>query len=90
LDTVVIGISVDNIGDQQKFTNKEKLNFPLFADADKEVAKKFGVLKGPFAQRVTFVIDKKGIVRRIYPKMNLRKHPDEVLAFVKKNLRTKD
>jgi peroxiredoxin Q/BCP len=87
---VVIGISTDKLADQQKFTAKEKLSFPLYADAEREIAKKFGVLKGPFAQRVTFVIDKKGIVRKIYSQMNLRKHPDEVLAFVTENLTTKD
>jgi peroxiredoxin Q/BCP len=87
---VVIGISTDKLADQQKFTDKEKLNFPLYADAEKEIAKKFGVLRGPFAQRVTFVIDKKGIVRKIYPQVNLRKHPDDVLAFVKEKLTTKE
>jgi peroxiredoxin Q/BCP len=87
---VVIGISTDKLADQQKFAAKEKLNFPLYADAEKEIAKEFGVLKGPYAQRVTFVIDKKGIVRKIYSQVNLRKHPDEVLAFVKENLAKRD
>jgi thioredoxin-dependent peroxiredoxin len=86
---VVIGVSIDKLADQQKFTAKEKLNFPLYADQEREVAKKFGVLKGSYAQRVTFVIDKKGIVRKIYPKVNLKNHPDEVLTFVKENLATK-
>ena len=87
---MVIGISTDKLADQQKFTDKEKLNFPLYADAEREIAKKFGVLKGTYAQRVTFVIDKKGIVRKIYSQVNLRKHPDEVLAFVTENLTMKD
>lgn len=44
LNTVVIGISTDNVEDQMKFTDKEKLNFPLFADPEKKAAKTFGVL----------------------------------------------
>jgi peroxiredoxin Q/BCP len=81
---VVIGISTDPLALQQKFTDKEKLNFPLYADADKTVAKAFGVLSpGGTAQRQTFVIDKKGNVVKHYPKVTPATHPDEVLAFVK-------
>jgi peroxiredoxin len=44
-----------------------------------------------FAQRSTFVIDKKGIVRQIYApgKVDVMKHPDEVLAYIKENLAEK-
>ena len=87
----MIGISTDMLDDQVKFTDKEKLTFPLYADADKKVSKTFGVLgSAGFAQRATFVIDKKGIVRKIYPKVgDAAKHPDEVLAYVKENLKDK-
>ncbi len=85
----MIGISTDKLEDQKKFTDKESLNFPLFADAEHKTAKEFGVLVSgkAYAQRATFVIDKKGIIRKIYPKVaNIQKHPDEVLAYVKDNL----
>ncbi len=85
---MVIGVSVDNLDTQKKFTEKENLNFPLFADADKKAAEAFGVLsKVGFAQRWTFVIDKKGIVRKIYTKVSPAQHADEVLAYVKENLK---
>src|SRR5271155_5510725 len=60
LDTVIVGISTDNLEDQMKFTEKEKLNFPLFADPEKKAAKTFGVLnaKNGLAMRWTFIIDK--------------------------------
>jgi peroxiredoxin Q/BCP len=82
---VVIGISTDPIEAQQKFSAKEKLNFPLVADADKTAAKAYGVISrdGNYAKRVTFVIDKEGVIRKIYPQVDIRKHPDQVLAFVK-------
>jgi thioredoxin-dependent peroxiredoxin len=88
---VVIGISADKLEDQQRFTDKENLNFPLLADADKQATKAFGVLMAgrPYAQRVTFVIDKKGIVRKVYVVKEIKKHPDEVLAYVKENLAEK-
>jgi len=84
---VVIGISVDKLADQQKFTVKAKLNFPLLADPEKKVTKEFGVLSpSGRAARSTFVIDKNGVVRKIYTSVNPGKHPEEVLAYIKENL----
>jgi peroxiredoxin Q/BCP len=85
---VVIGVSTDNLESQRKFAQQEKLNFPLGADSDKKVAEAFGVLgKAGFAQRWTFVIDKKGVVRKVYMNVKPAEHPDEVLAYVKENLK---
>jgi len=87
---VVIGISTDTLEKQQEFTNKENLNFPLYADADKKVAKEFGVLMPQgYAQRATFVIDKQGIIRKFYPKADASKHPAEVLAYVREHFAEK-
>jgi peroxiredoxin Q/BCP len=87
LDTVVIGISTDTLALQEKFTKEHNLNFPLFADTDKKVAKAYGVLSDRgFASRYTYVIDKKGTVRKIYTKVSPANHPDEVLEFIKDNL----
>lgn len=84
---MVIGISTDKLADQEKFTKRDKLNFPLFADADRKSAKTYGVLtaKG-FAGRTTFVIDKKGIVRKIEKVTKAGAHPEEVLLWIKENL----
>ena len=86
---MVLGISTDKLDDQVKFTDKEKLGFPLLADPDKKVARAYGVLgPGGYAKRSTFVIDKKGVVRKIYPAvLSIPDHPDEVLKFVKDNLK---
>lgn len=87
MDTVVIGISVDNIDSQAAFVAKEQLTFPLLADSTKKVAQAFGVLSPRgYASRVTFVIDKEGKIRKIYRRVRPATHPDEVLAFIKKNL----
>jgi peroxiredoxin Q/BCP len=87
LDTVVIGISTDKVEDQQKFTDKEKLNFPLLADDGKETTKAFGSLgANGMASRYTFVIDKQGTIRKVYTKVSPNSHPDEVVKFVKENL----
>jgi peroxiredoxin Q/BCP len=84
---VIIGISTDTLADQQKFTDKEKLNFSLFADADKKASKAYGVLNARgMANRETFIIDKKGVVRKVYTKVDVGAHPAEVLKFVKESL----
>ena len=87
LDTVVIGVSVDKLEDQQKFTDKEKLSFPLLADTDKTAAKAYGALgANGLASRYTFVIDKQGTIRKVYTKVSPNSHPEEVIKFVQENL----
>jgi peroxiredoxin Q/BCP len=88
LDTVLLGISTDTLDAQQKFTDKEHLPYPLLADTDKTVAKEYGVLNPTrgFANRVTFIIDKDGVVRKVYTKVTPKDHPDEVLSYVKEHL----
>jgi len=85
----VIGISTDTLDSQDKFTKKEKLNFPLLADDERQVAKRFGALmsNGQYARRVTVIIDKQGIVAKIYPAVNnAGGHAQEVLEYVKTHL----
>jgi peroxiredoxin Q/BCP len=88
LDTVVIGISTDPVALQKQFIEKERLNFPLLADADKSIAKRFGVLNEQrgFANRMTFVIDKNGNIAKVYEKVAPKGHPEEVLKFVQERL----
>ena len=89
---MIIGISVDTLALQQKFTDKEKLPYPLLADSDKNFAKAFGVLnpKNNLASRATFVIDKEGKLAKIYnPVGNAGGHPEEVLKFVEKTFKKK-
>lgn len=76
-DTVVIGFSADTVDLQQKFTDTEKLNFPLLADKDKKLMTALGV-KG----RSTWVIDKEGKIAKIYTTVTPANHPKEVLDFV--------
>jgi thioredoxin-dependent peroxiredoxin len=88
LDTVVIGISTDKLDDQLKFTEKEKLEVPLLADPDKTMTRAFGALNPErgMANRYTYVIDKKGVIRKIYKQVKPAEHPAEVLEYVKENL----
>ena len=87
-DTVIVGISTDTLDAQEQFTKKERLNFPLLADDQMKVSKQLGVMspRGKVTQRVTFIIDKQGTIRKIYTKVSPQDHPQEVLTYVKENL----
>ena len=63
---------------------KYGLNFTLLAESDKQVNELYGVL-GPFgfSRRVTFVLDKQGVIRKIFPSVDVGVHSKEVLAALK-------
>ena len=84
---VVIGVSSDDIASHQAFAANHKLPFLLLSDKDKTVADKYGVGKslGILPGRVTFVIDKQGIVRLMFSsQLNFEKHVTEALEALKK------
>ena len=86
-DVVVLGASGDAVPKQQEFIDKEKLPMPLLADTELKLIKELGILnaKGTASQRFTFVVDKDGKIAKIYGtgKIDVNKHPKEVLEFVK-------
>jgi peroxiredoxin Q/BCP len=85
-NVVVIGASGDDLSLQQKFIDEHKLPFALLADTKQELIKDLGILSSPSGttpKRTTFVIDKDGKIAKIYTKVDVTKHPQEVLDFVK-------
>jgi peroxiredoxin Q/BCP len=84
LGAIVLGVSVDDVDSHKSFKEKENLNFTLLADPDKTVTEKYGVLNMiGIASRVTFVIDKQGIIRKIYEKVDPAENYKELLDFLK-------
>ena len=63
-DAQVLGASIDPVDTLKKFADSLKLPFPILADADGKVARAYGVEKGGYADRVTFVIGKDGKVAK--------------------------
>jgi peroxiredoxin Q/BCP len=79
---VVLGISTDSKNDIKRFVRDNKLNFPLLSDRNKIVAAKYGVLRDDGrAKRVTFIIDKKGIIVKILEVTEIGNHSQEVLEI---------
>ncbi|HEY3281311.1 MAG TPA: peroxiredoxin [Armatimonadota bacterium] len=81
----VFGISLDGIESHKSFAEQQKLNYPLLADPDKKVTQRYGVLheSGNFAKRVTFIIDPKGVLRKIDDGVKTGTHGKDLVAEVK-------
>lgn len=82
----VIGISGDSVDSHKKFANKYNLPFTLLSDSKNEVRKLFGVPSTLFVLpgRVTYVVDKEGIVKHIFDSMlDFNAHVDEALKTLK-------
>ena len=80
-DTVVLGVSVDSVASHRRFTDKFQLPFPLLADEQKTICRRYGTLGLlGFAQRATFVIGKDGRILQIFPQVQVDGHVQEVLA----------
>ena len=84
----ILGISKDTLAKHEKFTAKHDLNITLGSDEDGAVCEAFGVWveKKMYGrtymgiQRATFLIDPKGVVQTVWPKVIVKGHADSVLA----------
>ncbi len=87
----VVGVSPDKQGVQKKFETKYKLPFPLIADTSHDILEKYGVWdqKKLFGReymgvlRTTFVIDEKGVIRKIFQKPKNKAHAEEIVSAMK-------
>ncbi len=84
---VVLGVSPDNEKKHKKFEEKYELPFTLIADPDKIIIEKYGVWgeknlygrKYMGLHRTTFLIDEKGLIKKIFKKPRSKVHSDEIL-----------
>lgn len=84
---VVLGVSADSIGSHEKFKQKFDLNFPLLSDPDKKLIQSYGAWKEKSMygkkymgiERTTVIIDEQGKVARLFPKVKVDGHFDEVM-----------
>ncbi len=80
----VVGVSTDSLKRQAGFKAKHELDFPLIADVDKRIVELFGVKQSllGIAKRVTFLIDRQGIIRFVWPKVRVKGHVDEIITKI--------
>lgn len=86
--SVVLGVSLDDEISHQRFMLKYNLNFPLLADKDAAISRKYGTYKEKSLygksfwgiERTTFVIDKDGKVEHVFRRVKVEGHAEEVMA----------
>ena len=86
----VIGISPDDEKSHKKFDAKFSLPFPLLADPDHKIIDKYGVWgekqlygrKYLGLHRTTFLIDEKGVIRKIFLKPKSKQHAEEIISSI--------
>ncbi len=91
LGVVVLGVSTDDLASHEKFSDKFNLNFPLLSDVDHAVAEKYGAWreknmygkKSMGIQRSTFLIDAQGKVVKVWKRVKVDGHDQQVIDAVK-------
>jgi thioredoxin-dependent peroxiredoxin len=80
---VVVGVSRDSVEKHRSFAEEHKLQFPLLSDDDGTICKSYGVGSTlGMASRVTFLIDRNGVIARTFEDVSPATHADEVLAAI--------
>ncbi len=79
-NTQIVGISVDSVASHAKFCDSEGLKFPLLADTDGSVSKRYGSWLGIVALRHTYIVDPDGVLQATFTGVNPAIHSTEVLA----------
>ena len=88
----VVGVSVDDEKSHRKFADKFSLPFALLADTDREIVKAYGVWgeksmygrKYMGTHRVTYLVNEKGRIAAVWPRVKPDEHAEEVLAAIQK------
>ena len=91
LKAEIIGISTDSVDSHKKFADKYKLPFNLLADEKKEIVEKYGVWKEKNMygrkymgiERTSFIINADGKINKIFPKVKVDGHNQEVMDALK-------
>lgn len=91
-DAVILGISKDSVKSHDKFVEKQSLNFPLVSDEECKTCADYGVWveksmygrKYMGIERSTFLVDEKGVIQRVWRKVKVPGHVDEVLEVAEK------
>jgi thioredoxin-dependent peroxiredoxin len=92
LNAVILGISADSVESHKKFAEKYNLPFTLLSDESLEVIEKYDVWKEKNnygrkymgIERTTFLIDENGMIQKIFPKVKVEGHDQELLEALKK------
>ncbi len=83
-NSVLFAISIDTVEEQKKFIDEYNIPYQHLSDSNKVTCKQYAGLNiAGLAKRATFVIDKKGIIRKIFRDIDVENHGTEISEFLK-------
>ena len=83
-NSVLFAISIDTVEDQKKFVNEYQIPYLHLSDPTKDTCKKYAGLNiAGLAKRSTFIIDKQGVIKKIFRDIDVEKHGQEIANFLK-------
>jgi len=83
-DSVLFAISIDSVDSQKKFVEEYNVPYPHLSDQKKNTCKIYAGLNiAGLAKRSTFVVNKTGIVHKVFRNMDIENHGKEILEFLK-------
>lgn len=83
-NSVLFAISVDSVEDQKKFVTEYNIPYNHLSDTKKDACKAYAGLNiVGLAKRSTFIIDKEGIIRKIFRDVDVDKHGEQIADFLK-------
>ncbi|MGD8545774.1 MAG: thioredoxin-dependent thiol peroxidase [Candidatus Bathyarchaeota archaeon] len=93
---IILGVSKDSVKSHQKFKQKHGLPFILFSDPEGKILDLYGVWKKKSlygrtfmgTERTTFLIDEKGIIKKVYRKVKAKGHAKVCLLDLKSSIKT--
>jgi peroxiredoxin Q/BCP len=93
VNAVILGVSPDSVGSHKKFAEKYNLPFTLLSDESHDVLQKYDVWKEKNnygkkymgVERTTYIIDENGKIQKIFPKVKVDGHDQELLEALKNN-----
>lgn len=83
-NSVLFAVSIDSVDSQKKFVEEYSVPYGHLSDPTKETCKKYAGLNiAGLAKRSTFIIDKNGIIKKIFRDFDVEKHGQEIVGFLK-------
>jgi peroxiredoxin Q/BCP len=79
----VFGISKDSVKSHKNFETKYNLPFTLLSDPEKKAIKPYGAEKVIGTKRISYLVDKEGVIAKVYDKVSPEAHADEILQDIK-------
>ncbi|NBV51521.1 peroxiredoxin [bacterium] len=85
-NTVLLGVSFDTVEENASFARKFAVDYPLLCDTQRELGIKYGACASEqeaYAQRIAYLIDEAGMIEEVFPKVDARAFPEQLLKQLK-------